>query len=142
MQAESAKLVKTSELTGVALDWIVASAKGYSKLALTINGNTREFLSMHGEGYHNYSVDWSQADPIIERELIATLPSFESASENNNWQGAWVWKAYVLGPDNLGDNFEATGKTRIEAAMRCYVASKLGDTVEIPNELTLQQENL
>jgi len=27
-------------------------------------------------------------------------------------------------------------KTPLIAAMRCYVASKLGDTVEIPKELT------
>jgi hypothetical protein len=26
------------------------------------------------------------------------------------------------------------GKTLLEAAMRCYVASKMGDTVEIPDE--------
>lgn len=129
--------VKTSELSGIALDWVVASAKGYSKIALTISGNIQGFINIHGDGYHNYSTDCSQACPIIDRELIATLPSFESASENNNWQGAWVWNAYVLGPDNLEDNFEATGKTRIEAAMRCYVASKLGDVVEVPDELVL-----
>jgi hypothetical protein len=28
------------------------------------------------------------------------------------------------------------GDTPLIAAMRCYVASKLGDEVEIPNELT------
>ena len=28
------------------------------------------------------------------------------------------------------------GKTKLIAAMRCYVASKLGDEVEVPEELT------
>jgi hypothetical protein len=30
---------------------------------------------------------------------------------------------------------EATGDTALEAAMRCYVASKLGDEVDIPDVL-------
>jgi len=30
---------------------------------------------------------------------------------------------------------EMTGPTPLIAAMRCYVASRLGDTVEIPEEI-------
>jgi hypothetical protein len=35
----------------------------------------------------------------------------------------------------LRDLTRAEGPTPLIAAMRCYVASKLGDTVEIPEEL-------
>jgi hypothetical protein len=37
--------------------------------------------------------------------------------------------------DKDGDHVQ-TGPTPLIAAMRCYVASKLGGDVEIPNELT------
>jgi hypothetical protein len=86
--------MKTSELTGAALDWTV-------------------HIALHGacEGYaeHQYSTDWAQGGPIIEREGIALLPP-----ELAEMPG-----------------YEGRGETLLIAAMRCYVASKLGDEVEI-----------
>lgn len=116
--------IKTNELTGAALDWAVASAKGYSKLALTISGEAREFLEMHSEGYHNYSTDWSQGGPIIEREGIKLTPR---KPFHDDWEAEFRW------PQGGGTN--AFGPTLLIAAMRCYVASKLGDEVEVPEEL-------
>lgn len=110
--------MKTSELTGAALDWAVASAKGYSKLALTISGESREFKKMHDEGHHNYSTDWSQGGPIIEREGISIdFDGSEWCASTNDKPLSYF------------------GPTPLTAAMRCYVASKLGDEVEIPEEL-------
>jgi hypothetical protein len=63
---------------------------------------------------HFYSTDWAQGGAIIEREGIALIPG---------------WTAERPG-------FSADGETALIAAMRCYVASKLGDEVEIPSELT------
>lgn len=114
--------INTAELTGAALDWAVASAKGYSKIAQTISGEIKEFLKMHAEGYHNYSTDWAQGGPIIEREQIGI---------DCDDQGVW-FASYDLSADcSVG----ATGDTPLIAAMRCYVASKLGDAVDIPKEL-------
>ena len=69
-----------------------------------------------GWWWDNYkpSTDWAQGGPIIEREKI-TLDVFED--------GVWVASEYQEGP------------TPLIAAMRCYVASKLGDEIEIPEEL-------
>lgn len=111
--------MKTAELTGAALDWAVASAKGYSKLALTISGESKEFKKMHDEGYHNYSIDWAQGGPIIEREGICLF--------RNNEKNYWF--------TSKARNQIGTGETPLLAAMRCYVESKLGDTVEIPEGL-------
>ena len=63
-----------------------------------------------------FSTDWAQGGPIIEREKIATA-----------WHiTRWVaWRGVVEHP----------GPTPLIAAMRCYVAAKLGDEVEIPEEL-------
>jgi len=72
-----------------------------------------------------YSTDWSFGGPIIEREKIRL----------NCGDGTWgvaegVWEA--AHPRNIYVSF---GPTPLIAAMRCYVASKLGDEVDIPEEL-------
>ena len=98
--------VKTSELTGPALDWAVAKCE---------NNWTFE-----PDGLDSYSTDWAQGGPIIEREKLDVFCSGN------------VWDA------STGDrhpNVIKTGTTPLIAAMRCYVASKLGDEIEIPEEL-------
>lgn len=71
--------------------------------------------------YKYYSIDWYAAGPIIEREGI-----------NLSSVAGITWCAD--GPVRVG--FYAP--TPIIAAMRCYVASKLGNEVEIP-ELTVSK---
>jgi hypothetical protein len=76
-----------------------------------------------GPFYEGYtpSTDWAQAGPIIEREGI-NLVRLESAQ----------WEAW---PDvGMNDQY-CRGPTPLIAAMRCYVASKLGDEVDVPDEL-------
>ena len=68
--------------------------------------------------YRYYSIDWYAAGPIIEREGIGLLPSGTAYYERE------------------GGTHYSYGPTLLIAAMRCYVASKLGDEVEIPEELT------
>lgn len=64
------------------------------------------------------STDWSQGGPIIERELI----SVSSQTNGHSWAAKGAHN-YSYGP------------TPLIAAMRCYVASKLGDEVDVPDEL-------
>jgi len=66
-----------------------------------------------------YSTDWAFCGPIIERERITI-----------EWEGdPDSWCACIMADQ------EVYGPTALIAAMRCYVASKLGDEVEIPEEL-------
>ena len=115
------KTINTSEMTGAALDWAAAKAKGYADFVLDV----RRFLDMHETGHYNYSTEWQQGGPIIEREGITVSK-----------EGYW-WSAYFR--DNLfeddGSEHWQTGPTPLIAAMRCYVASKMGDTIEVPEEL-------
>ena len=67
-----------------------------------------------------YSTDWAQGGPIIERELIETL-------RGGAYQDKF-WKA-------RRNSVEAYGPTPLIAACRCYVASKLGEEVEVPEGL-------
>ena len=108
--------VKTSALTGVALDWAVAKCEVGAEFIGEINDP------------HFYSTDWALAGPIVEREKI-DLNYFPDGSYDNG--GAWM-ATRTDGPAVS----EEEGDTPLAAAMRCYVASKLGDEVELPEELT------
>lgn len=66
---------------------------------------------------HFYSSDWAQGGPIIQREKI----TLEWTGEN--------WCAYIRHDE------EAFGNTPLVAGMRCYVANKLRDELEIPGGL-------
>ena len=118
--------MKTYKLTGAALDWAVAKCEGGANLRFdgvacwwfTLNGVDRVLSSgWSNKQNFNPSTNWSQGGPIIEREGIATGKSWE------------CWKAFT-------DTSKGEGPTPLIAAMRCYVASKLGDTIDIPEGLT------
>lgn len=100
--------IKTSDLTGAALDWAVAKCEGVDDEAAAL---------FHDEGYYNYSTNWSQGGPIIEREGCCLYLYGDSE-----------WVSHLC-------NKEYRGPTPLIAAMRCYVASKLGDEVEVPEGL-------
>lgn len=109
--------VKTSELTGPALDWAVAKCENCT---MRISGGY-VFI----DDYPSYAFEphrhWGHGGPIIEREKIEIRPGI-----NNPWLAS-VFDVYMFMP----------GETALIAAMRCYVVSKLGDEAEIPEELTL-----
>ena len=118
--------IKTSELTGAALDWAVQEAQlntlKQPELGLLIN------QIGYGETVKRYSTNWSQGGPIIERESIDVRAP----------RPMWLyWKAYSSEWNQFGliENNTQYGDTLLIAAMRCYVQSKLGDEVEIPDEL-------
>ena len=102
--------MKTNELTEDALDWAVATIE---------YGGAKNVPA----GFPAYSKSWAQGGPIIEREKIRL---------------GWVvdhWNAYK--DFNYNRSFYGRDpKHPLIAAMRCYVASKLGDEVDVPEELT------
>ena len=114
--------MKTSELTGAALDWAVAEASG---TPIYRSWKTLTRMDMDGQHYWQPSIDWSQGGPIIEREEI----NLDNYAKNPKWS------AWTPAPDRESGEAQAYGPTPLIAAMRCYVASKLGDEVEIPEEL-------
>ena len=110
--------IKTSELTGAALDWAVAKCEGIQD---------SEFVRTHMDAWP-YSTDWAQGGPIIEREKI-DLNHYRLADKTAMWEASGS-----IGAKGAGYLY-AVGPTPLIAAMRCYVASNLGAEVEIPNEL-------
>lgn len=69
------------------------------------------------------STNWAQGGPIIERESIS--PAYEPSLLYGD---DCRWKALSA----FSDNDHYYGPTPLIAAMRCYVASHLGDEIELP----------
>jgi hypothetical protein len=116
--------MKTSELTGAALDWAVAKCEGKNGI-LHDDGITRCIVIAAPSGVYKGvwrpSINWAQGGPIIDGENISLHP----VDDIEGWSARKVW----------GDKGDYTGPTPLIAAMRCYVASKLGDDVDVPKEL-------
>jgi hypothetical protein len=113
--------IKTSELTGAALCWAAAKADG-EQVMLRITPS--RLLLAEGETWelpYDPDTNWSQGGPIIERERIV-LREFSPIRED--------WEAEIR-----IHHINAFGPTPLIAAMRCFVASRLGDTVDVPAEL-------
>lgn len=111
--------IQTSELTGAALDWAVAKCEGISWAERT--NNPMFFKWEHGQIPH-FSTEWAQGGPIIDREDIELC---DATGHHESAKHMGVWRNNVFG----------FGQTKLIAAMRCYVTSKLGDEVEVPEEL-------
>jgi hypothetical protein len=118
--------MKTSELIGPALDWAVTSIEEPEALRYGAADwrEQRRSAVIRGEYKHRYHQSWAQGGPIIEREKIDVY-CHESPKSGCGW-----WVAEIT-----GTTAKARGNSYLVAAMRCYVASKLGDEVEIPEEL-------
>jgi hypothetical protein len=117
--------MKTSELQGPALDWAVAKCWG---LNVYLDDGMVRLIGHAFDRHYVFwtpSTDWEQAGPIIERERIGFRFSGDF--------GFCAWKSYGIGSHQ--NEHSQYGPTPLVAAMRCYVASKLGDEVEIPKEL-------
>lgn len=124
-------LIKTANLTGAALDWAAAKCEGlidsgrvviYAYRTYDQYGSPLGFSPPCDVYYCNDyrpATDWSQGGPIIEREKIDVMPTF-----GNQWHST-----------DVSGHVTRFGPTPLIAAMRCYVASKLGDEVEVPDEL-------
>lgn len=113
--------MKTNELSGATLDWAVAKCEllGGQDYTLAIDKDIDGTLRVNFGGmYPEWSTDWGHGGPIIERECIGLF----------NCYGDSEWSASTEG-------YEYHATTPLVAAMRCYVASKLGDEIEIPADL-------
>ena len=129
--------IKTSELEGAALDWAVASIEKLpNDVLVVVNGKPvvhRKYWGEITELRCEFSTNWAQGGPIIEREgidLYCNVPS-SIAIKNEGWEPSWRARYSRCG---YGTEM-MHGPTPLIAAMRCYVASKLGDEVEVPDEL-------
>lgn len=120
--------VKTSELIDHQLDWAVASIMPESAPVYRLHQHSKGATIYLHEGFREHGVDfrpsrsWAHGGPVIDRMVEDGLTMGSSV---DGWAIARFWT----------ENKTYTGATLLVAAMRCYVASKLGDEFEIPEEL-------
>ena len=99
--------MKVSELTGAALDWAVAKCE--------------QFVEDEFEPSEN----WEDGGPIIEREKIGL----------HCGDGTWGVDVGIWEASHSRCLHIKRGPTPLIAAMRCYVASQMGDEIELPEGL-------
>lgn len=137
--------IKTSELIGPALDWVVAKClwphKDYPAwwfrdhpdgcyLWEALDGGDGSVASF------SPSTKWAQGGVLIEREKINVVRCNDMYFPKGNEFGDYyeqLWRAGPYDIDSISQRFY--GPTPLIAAMRCYCCAELGDEVEIPEEL-------
>lgn len=142
-----------STLTGALLDAAVAKAQGglTTRLRFTrtmLDERQRSVLDdavcwLYDEvnGYavkaFQPSTNWVDGGPIIERELLIVTPyPYENrCGMSVQWAAARDLYGMIAGYTSIGpgqDPKRYVGPTPLIAAMRAFVASKLGEEVELP----------
>ena len=126
----------SGKIAGPALDWAVAEAAGINYAIR--NGKIWEkhrvprtdglAVSQYTMTEYNPSTNPTLAYPIVETEKY-----------NSTWlpkQQEW----YAVRVQHATDGFQTHcgfGRTRLIAEMRCFVASRLGYQIDVPDELIL-----
>lgn len=112
--------IKVKETSGLVLDYLVTKCEGFL-CDYEYNGQLAP-----------YSSSWAIAGPIIEREQI-DVGCYDPYGVG--WR-ATTQADYTRTPDRYYNTM--FGSTPLVAAMRCYVAKKMGDEVEIPDSESLE----
>jgi hypothetical protein len=118
--------VKTNTLEGRKLNWAVATACGHK---VEIYSNAICVQKRPRGPYEEFepSEQWEDGGPILSRERI---------SRTIDHSGLWVayWSdGYTEGDE--GKLHMQCDQSELVAGLRCVVARKLGDEVEVPDEL-------
>jgi hypothetical protein len=120
--------IKTEDLTGPALDWAVAKCAGLLGYGWRKDNYVAVKLSDGRYERFTPSFNWSHGGPIIEIEEIGIRRN-APCSDGRQWEAFGSITA-------KGAGYRwGYGRTPLIAAMRCFVASKLGEEVDIPDDL-------
>lgn len=132
--------MKVSELEGRALNWAVAMSLGWAwqvdeqgrfdtkgaiilarpypdGLKLRVNATSMRILRL--SNFHPIA-NWSVMGPLIEKERISLLPY----GDTDRWVAT-----------NFEETIDQKASAPLIAAARCFVASKLGDEIDVPKEI-------
>lgn len=116
----------TNCLNGKALDWFVSGIEGDLNHYPEIE-RIEKFCRMWATtgSYLHYHDSWAASGSVIERDRICINAYLDPKKG---------WNAHIM--VSRTKRFRLNGPTPLIAAMRCFVASRLGDEVELPEELT------
>lgn len=121
--------IKVSQATNVQLDFMVGTIE--HSLGFEYRPRTKKCYAYDERKLmkvYSPTTSWAQGGEIIDREKISIV---------------WAHFHWCAGTGDIGEiyrsdegnHFTGTGPTALVAAMHCYVASKLGEEVEVLDEL-------
>lgn len=125
--------VKTADLAGEALGWAVGKAEGldvhleppgYNGVPWRVFARCQGQAIAHTKRYNPWE-DWALGRSMIEKRMVS-LHCPQSTDD--------VWAGWVI--TDKGEFYQA-GDSALIVACRAIVAARLGDTVQVPKELTL-----
>ena len=129
--------IKTSNLTGAALDWAVAKCEKLNPVLEYTTCTRRIYIvayvicaltgDIEGEEDYSPSTNWAQGGSILTNARIS-----RTIDHSGQWIAYWT-DGYTEGDE--GKLHMQCDRSELVAGLRCYVAMKLGDEVEIPDEL-------
>lgn len=116
--------IKTSELIGAQLDWAVAKA---AEIPTGVMSGILYRKDLPGDTYgpgpiFKPSTDWSHGGPLIEKFGVMLIDP--GAPKEGEWEAS-----------TSGDTDFCSGATPLIAMCRAIVAAKLGEEIEVPEEL-------
>lgn len=119
--------VKTTDLNGTPLNWAVAQCLGVTPVAVKKNYSEGWLLYSRPNATIplEYSSKWAQGGLIIDQMMQGKF--FLMENDDSCCHAAYS--------ETEHDNAHGYGPTPLLAAMRCFVASRLGDEVDVPDEL-------
>jgi hypothetical protein len=150
-------IIKTTDLTGYALDWAVAEADGV-KVGKCAGGYLALLSSIRVSPYcakgYSPSTSWDIAGPLIQDSNISII---RCDDDYQNFPDKWMAQkgahSYCESTEhqphepmlqmvvyNDGSCFSKDGPvygpTPLVAAMRCFVANTIGEKVDVPEWVT------
>lgn len=135
--------VKVIRATPAQLDWMVLTALCGGPADVADFGSiipwTKKIRACWKGRLFKPTTDGDVATQIIEREKIETrwiiLEVDHDAPEPKK-----ATKGYWQAANLLTDTYGYTGPTMLIAAMRCFVAGRLGDEVDVPESIVYEED--
>jgi hypothetical protein len=122
--------LRVSNATPLQLDWLVAKCEGKNGV-LHDDGITRCIVIAAASGVYKGTfkptVNWSLGGPILSEARIS-----RTIDHSGLWVAYWT-DGYGEGDDDK--KWMQCDRSELVAGLRCYVVSKLGGEVEVPEEL-------
>lgn len=136
MRQSTSVKVKTCELKGLALDWVVDTLQSPEPLSIHYHKDGSDLWIWVASGVPyppgppSYSSSWALTGPLIEREGIEIFCNLSKVQAARFANAQADWRACM----NHSRGQHSYGTDPILAALRCYVAYKLGEKVQVPAE--------
>jgi hypothetical protein len=120
--------VKTADMTTRQMNWAVAICLGFTEFDFWHTGAVTTRYENGVTVHHAYCDNWAQGGPIIDQ-----MKSY--CQEKNEETGECYCSTLSVAEDWHNHPVAGLGSTPLIAAMRCFLASRLGDEIGMPKEL-------